>query len=230
MKRIMLVVSLTGFLCCMLGNAVLAQKGKPTSMPVTTVIQRSAPETLPAYRLQGDAQGSYYSYDFGQDEVVSEIQSIGDWVLEVNNSATRRVLLDFGDPVSGTPATPPFLIGEVPARLISKCASWGGNLKTMTLGATLDCPLSIAFDYGGQSYAVRMNPVNFPETSHSQWTCLGVDAAGKCNQWRLEPGELVDGQKKNVGQLVRLVTVRGQTTNEDRGDYYISFQINIGNP
>ena len=71
---------------------------------------------------------------------------------------------------------------------------------------------------------------NFPGTEFGLWTCVATDSGSKCNQWKLEPSAEHDTQRKNVAQLIRLVTVRGKTTNEDRGDYYLSFAIDVTNP
>lgn len=208
----------------------IAQGRKVTATSVTTTIQGLGPDAVPTYRLQSDQLGSYKN---GVDSVISNIQAtFGDWELDTKSSLARTVFLDFRDLVPGSNPNqlpPPFLYGTAHARLISKCSAAGGDLRTMWLGSTLLCPLSIAFDYAGSSYALRMN-ANFPGTEFAKWTCVATDSNSKCNQWRLEPSAEHDTQPKNVAQLVRLVTVRGKTTNEDRGAYYLSFVVDVTNP
>ena len=228
MRRNLLFLSLVIFLGSILGGAGAAQKVKNSRTPVRTIMQGLGLDTVPTYRLQSDQGGPYTSYANGPDVVVSELDLLGDWVLELNNSATRKVLLDVREPApGGAPVElPPFEHAEVSARLISKCASLGNDLRALLPGSVIYCPLSIAFDYNGKSYAVRMNG-NFEGTTLAAWSCLNVDGAGKCNQWRLEPGGVVGEEKKNIGQFVRLESSRGRLVNIDLGRYYISFQVDV---
>jgi hypothetical protein len=224
-KSLLLVVAMcliTGY-----GHGNITKGGKVTPTSVTTTIHGLGPDTVPTYRLQSDQLGSYKD---GVDSVTSEIQAtFGDWDLDTNSSLARTVFLDFRDPVLGSSPTPPFVYGTVHARLISKCSDAGGDLRAMPFGSTLLCPLSIAFDYAGNSYALRMN-ANFPGTEFGKWTCVATNSSSKCNQWKLEPSGEHDLQSKNVAQLIRIVTVRGKTTNEDRGHYYLSFAVDVTNP
>jgi hypothetical protein len=239
MKRTFAIAVIsTLFLALMLAGSALAQKGKTTSTQVTTTIQGLGPDSVPTYRIQSDTFGSY---QYGVDAVVSEIQSVqqagdpntyGDWLLDTTNSSVRRVYLDFRDPVAGTnpnQVPPPFLFEQVPTRLISKCSLFGGDLRTMSAGGTLICPLAIRFDYAGTTYLLRMND-NFPGTDYVSWTCISAGSSGKCIQWRVEPAAEYGGEKKNIAQLIRQVTVRGRTTNEEIGKYYVSFVIDVTNP
>jgi hypothetical protein len=227
-KSLLLIAALCLITAYSRGDIAQGRKVTPTS--VTTTIHGLGPDTVPTYRLQSDQLGSYKN---AVDSVTSEIQAtFGDWDLDTNTSLVRTVFLDFRDPVPGSNPNqlpPPFVYGLVHARLISRCSLAGGDLRTMSLGSTLLCPLSIAFDYAGNSYALRMN-ANYPGTEFGLWTCVATDASSKCNQWRLEPSAEHDLQSKNVAQLIRIVTVRGKTTNEDRGDYYLSFVVDVTNP
>jgi hypothetical protein len=230
MKRTFAIAFIsTLFLAPMLAGSALAQKGKTTSTPVTTTIQGLGPDSVPIYRIQSDSLGSYR---YGVDSVISEIQPIGDWSLDTTSSSVRKVYLDFRDPVAGTnpnQVPPPFLVESVPTRLISKCSLFGGDMRTMTAGGTLICPLAIRFDYAGTTYLLRMND-NFPGTDYVNWTCISTGSSGKCIQWRMEPAAAYGGEKKNIAQLVKQVTVRGKTTNEEIGKYYVSFVIDVTNP
>ena len=227
-KSLSLIVALG--LIAAFNSRNIAQGKKSTATPVTTTIQGLGPDAVPTYRLQSDQLGAYKN---GVDSVLSDIQAaFGDWELDTKSSPVRTVFLDFRDPVPGSNPNnlpPPFTYGTVAARLISKCSDAGGDLRAMSLGSTLLCPLSIAFDYAGNSYALRMN-ANFPGTEFGLWTCVATDSSSKCNQWKLEPSGEHDFERKNVAQLIRIVTVKGKTTNEDRGDYYLSFVVDVTNP
>ena len=142
--------------------AAVAFGGKVTDLPVTSTIQGLGVGTAPTYRVQSDLAGSYRNIPGGQ----SIIQGIGDWELDLvnfNSSPQRMILVDLRDPVPGTNTNnlpPPFQYAYVRARFISKCSQYGLNLRSMTfVGQQYQCELSIgAIGYGGQTYALRMNP------------------------------------------------------------------------
>lgn len=225
-------------LLCVLALAAAALGGKVTDLPVTSTIQGLGVDTAPTYRVQSDLLGSYKNATSGQ----SIIQGIGDWELDLvnfNSSPQRTILVDLRDPVPGTNPNnlpPPFQYANVRARFISKCSQYGLNLRSMTYaGQQYQCELSIgAIDYGGQRYALRMNP-NTYGTDNVTWTCSNV-VSGKCNQWRMEPSayyaDAATGESmlKNRAQLVRVITAKGQTTYEARGEYYLSFKVDVTNP
>jgi len=215
--------------------AGLAQKGNMADTPVTSTIQGFGPDTTPTYRIQSDLLGSYKN----TRDLQSIIQGIGDWELDVSNSATRMVLVDLRDPVLNTNPNnllPPFEYAEVPARFISKCAQYGVSIRSMTfIGQQYQCPLSVgSISYGGQTYALRMNPTTYG-TDDVTWTCTNI-VNSKCNQWKMEPGtwyaNAMTGmlEQKSRAQLVRVITAKGKTTYEERGEYYISFSVAVTNP
>lgn len=212
--------------------------GKVTDLPVTSTIQGLGPDAVPTYRLQSDLLGSYKN----SRALESIIQGIGDWELDMVNftsSPQRTILVDLRDPVPDTNPNnlpPPFPYAYVRARFISKCSQYGLNLRSMTfVGQQYQCELSVgAISYGGQTYALRMNP-NTYGTDNVTWTCNNV-MNGACNQWRMEPSAYYTNaatgasEQKNRAQLVRVVTAKGQTTFEPRGEYYLSFSVDVTNP
>ena len=233
-RRLVVALVLLGLLTL----AAAAFAGKVSDLPVTSTIQGLGIDTAPTYRIQSDLAGSYRNIPGGQ----SIIQGIGDWELDLvnfNSSPQRTILVDLRDPVPGTNTNnlpPPFQYAYVRARFISKCSQYGLNLRSMTyVGQQYWCELSIgAISYGGQTYALRMNPSTYG-TDDVTWTCRNV-ANGKCNQWRMEPSAYYTNpatgaaELKNRAQLVRVVTAKGRTTYEDRGQYYISFSVDVTNP
>jgi hypothetical protein len=223
-----LCIGVTILLFTCVTNGTSAQKPRCVSeAPVTTTIEGT-------YRIQSDLLGSYQN---GVDSVQSVLQACsGDWVLDTSSSPTRKVFVDFRDPVPNSGATPPFLFNQVPARLIAKAHD---TISTSVLGmhglnSTLLSPLSVAFDYGGSSYGVRMNPNNWPQTNYALVTCTGVvdpanPATSQCNQWRIEPSVTQpDGERKNIAHLERLP--KGRPVSENHGDFYMSFTISMTNP
>lgn len=207
----------------------------PKDTPVTTTIDGVGVDTLPTLRIQSDQAGAYKNSSTLQSILQA---ALGDWVLDTLNytsSPLRKVLVDLRDPVAGSlnggAPTPPFTYQLVRARFIAKCAEYGGDMRTIPGGATIYCPLAIAFDDpGGVRYRLNMNPNNFPESNPVQITCVATDANAKCNQWKIEPSATqLNGERKNVATLLKVATKPSQA-DQDMGDFYLSFAIHVTNP
>jgi hypothetical protein len=96
------------------------------------------------------------------------------------------------------------------------------------------CPLVVGFDdANGVRYRLVQNPgnpANFTETNWVQVTCIAADANSKCNQWKIEPSATQpDGEIKNVAKLLKVAT-RPRESDQDTGDFYLSFTIHLTNP
>jgi len=223
MKKFILLLVFSAILTLAVNLPV--QKAAPPSSdaPATSTIQNIDSSGVP-YRIQSDWQAAYKN---GVDSVVSIVQGIGNWELDMLGSPNRRIYVDFGDPVPNTNPNnlpPPFSTAYVPSRFISKCTT---NITTMSLNSTTLCPLAIAMDYNGSRYAVRMNPTNYPGTQQVLWTCTAV-ANGKCTGWKMQSDP--NGQGKVAGQLLKITTVKGKTIEEKRGQYYFSFSVHVTTP
>src|SRR5262249_12200598 len=155
------------------------------------------------------------------------------------SSSTRSVYLGFNQPIAGSgpgggdPIAVPS--GSYHARLISKCNAGGFSMLTLPAGATITCPLHIAFSYNGTDYALQMNPETspngtFPETTYANVTCIfPTSGSNPCSQWKLTPSvstTMPDGSVRwqNIAKLLKYSTVHGQTVANDQGDFYFSFQ------
>ena len=197
---------------------VPAQRVKDT--PVTSTIENADQNFVP-FRIQSDFQGSYKN---GTDSVISRIQPIGDWELNMLSSATRRAFIDFGDPVAGNDPNkpPPFLSAYVPVRFLAQC---GSDLRILANGSSQTCKMVIAVDYGADRYSIRFGYV--AGTSQTLWTC-GAEAGGKCARWRMTGN--TDGTGRIAAELLKVTTVRGKTVTESFGKYYFSFGVNVTNP
>ncbi len=190
---------------------------------VTSAIYNTNSNGAP-YRIQSDSLGAYKN---GVGSVVSIVQGIGNWELDLLNSTSRKIFVDLGDPVPNSNPNnlpPPFSTAVVPARFISKCVT---NITTLTTGATTLCPLAVAMDYNGQRYALRIEKTNYPGTQEVLWTCAAT-ANGKCTAWKMQSDPA--GQGKVAAQLLKVSTVKGKTVEEPRGKYYISFSVDVNNP
>ena len=223
-----------------------AKAGKPPTSPVinvTSTIEGLGINTSPTLRVQSDQLGSYQTITSGKTTLLqSVIQSLGDWELDMLNftsSAQRKILIDLGDPVptsgpnGSAPINPFGATGYqvVRARFISKCSEYGLNFLTMLPNTLYYCPLAIRFDdAAGIQYRLVQNPNNFAESNLVQVTCMTTDSASKCNQWKIEPSAMqLDGERKNVAQLLKLTTSR-QNPETDQGDFYLSFTIHVTKP
>ena len=124
---------------------------------MTSIVSDYAADIAPALQVKSDQLGSYRN----SKTLTSLIQSVGAWLLDTTSS-TRSVYLGFTQPIagSGLGGGDPVVIpsGHYSARLISKCNAGGVSMLTLPAGATITCPLHIAFSYNGSDYAVQMNP------------------------------------------------------------------------
>lgn len=240
MKRKFLQVPHVALLLALTASGFVLQagpKGKPPAdTAVTSTIDGLGVDTLPTLRFQSDQLGAYTN----SSSLQSILQAaLGDWVLDTLNyssSPQRKVLVDLRDPVPGSgpgggAPIAPFAYQLVRARLISKCSEYGNDMRTIPGGATVSCPLAIAFDdAAGVRYRLAMNPNNFFEVNPVQITCVATDANSRCNQWKIEPSATqLNGERKNVAKLLKIAT-KPRDTDQDMGDFYMSFTIHLTNP
>jgi hypothetical protein len=214
-----------------------AAKGKPaTDTPVTSTFDGLGVDTLPTLRIQSDQLGAYRN----SSSLSSILQAaVGDWELDLlnfNSSPQRKVLIDLRDPVPGSgpnggAPVAPFAYQSVRARFIAKCSQYGIDMRNMLPNNLYGCPLAIAFDdVGGVRYRLSMHANNFPEVNLVQITCVTTNSLGKCNQWKMEPSVTqLNGERKNVTKLLKVAT-RPNQSDQDMGDFYMSFTIHVTNP
>ena len=240
MKKVLLPVHAIALVLALAATSMVFEagaKGKPPSdTAVTSTIDGLGVDTLPTMRIQSDQLGAYRN----SSSLSSILQaSLGDWVLDTlnfNSSPQRKVLIDLRDPVPGSGPNggspiAPFAYQSVRARFIAQCSVYGTDMRTMSGGATVYCPLVIGFDdASGVRYRLTMRADNFPEVNLVQVTCVTTDTAGKCNQWKMEPSVTqLNGETKNVTKLLKVATKPNQA-DQDMGDFYMSFTIHLTNP
>jgi hypothetical protein len=219
-KTFIILAFIAAFLA--LTTEVPAQKNRASDTIVTSTINDIAANSLP-FSIHSDLLGDYKN---GVDSVVSRIQSIGDWELDMLGSPSRRIFVDFAEPVPNSNPNnlpPPFSNAYVPARFLAQCSS---DLRNLLQGGTRNCRLVVAIDYNSVRYSIRFNSVNYPGTGEPLWTCTSV-ANGKCSGWRMESDPNATG--KIIGQLLK-VSTRRNTPDQLLGKYYFSFRVDVSNP
>jgi hypothetical protein len=204
--------------------------------PVTTSFIGLGADSVPTMRLQSDLLGSYVN----TSTVLSHIQGSGDYELITNSASTptRTVLFDFRDPIpnsapGGTNPTPPFQYQTMPARFICKGGAYLTDMQEMYgVSTTGNCALSPSFHLAdGTTYRIDMGTPTFPGTQPALITCVRVDPANKCNQWRIEPSIVqADGERKNIGRLMKTTPAKPKDIHVSVGDFYFSFTIDITKP
>jgi hypothetical protein len=215
MKKInlLMLLAVTLFLA---GNS-FAQKNQ--NKPVTSTIQDNDANFAP-YSLQSDLLGTYKN---GVNSVVSQIQAIGDWELDMLASPTRKVYINFGEPVPDTNPNnlPPPANGYYPVRFLAQCPA---DLRNLGSGGSQNCKMIIAVNVGADRYSIRFGYV--AGTSQPLWTCGAVTNL-KCGSWRMQSDP--NGSGKVIAQLLKITTAKGKTVEEARGKYYFSFDVGVTN-
>ena len=209
---------------------------------VTSIIDGNGVNTSPTLSIQSDQSGAYKTLSSGKSKLQSIIQGAGDWELDLINfdsSPQRKVLIDLRNPVPGTgpnggaPTNPFGATGYqmLRARFISKCSQNGIAFQTMQPNTPYFCPMALAFDdASGTRYRLNNNPAVHSDTNWVQVTCVTTDTNAKCNQWKIEPSVTQpDGQVKNIMKLVKVPSKPNQSE-QDLGNFYLSFSIHLTNP
>lgn len=217
------------------------QKSKTT--PVTSTILDITVDNT-AYRIHSDSPLSGSSvYKNGVDLVISRFQDPLEWELDARSSTTRKMFVDFSDPVPGTVVeSPSFTSNYVSGRFVSKCYllyGAGTAVGDMAgLGSTRSCPLIFNFEVSKSTrYRIDMNSVWDAGTDDALFTCTNVvdpnNPTSQCNQWNVEPNGLdgVTGQRRNIARLIKVNVLNGgRTTETPIGDYYMTFKLGVTNP
>lgn len=207
-----------------IGDPLFARAAaKTTTTAVTSTLHGDAANPL---SIQSDQGGAYRN---GVGGVVSILQSVGDWELDLTGrKSARTIQVDLREPAPGTTGAAPFAIALVKARIIAKGTQLAaGSFAGMHgLGSTIQSPLSITFAYGGADYAIRMNRSNHATTEYATVTCTAVSdpnapATSPCTAWSVLPSGVHDGVAKNVGRLERV----GSSGNVHLGDYLFTFSF-----
>jgi len=130
-------------------------------------------------------------------------------------------------------STPPFQYQTMPARFIGKGGAYLTDMQEMYgVGTIGNCALSPSFHLAdGTTYRIDMGTPTFPGTQPALITCVRVDSANKCNQWKIEPsGVQSNGERKNIGRLMKTTLAKPKDIHVSVGDFYFSFTIDITKP
>lgn len=240
MEKVKPVSGVVKAVCCaavFIGFNLSVGAGPAQNVPVNSIVLDYAADIAPRLNIQSDGQGTYVP----ASNLVSEIQAIGDWVLDARNprNATRKIYVDFSQPIAGSapgggnPTSPPS--GTYKFRAIAKCSLYGNGLLGFSAGATKTCPLYVGIDYGGTTWRLVMDPYTaangpFPQTNYATVTCIyPASGTSACLQWKLTPSGTYIAADNTVTFRNRAKLLEDATSNNpiDRGDFYVSFEILI---
>jgi hypothetical protein len=212
-------------------SSLTAAGPSPKEVPVTSVVKDTDVSVAPALTILSDAGGEYIN----SKTLTSLIQPVGDWVLDAINpaKATRRIFVDFSQPVLGSgpnggdPIGPP--MGTYPFRALALCANYGNTLPSFIAGQVGTCGLRIGLDVGTRHFVIVMHPNgtiqgNFAETQAATVTCTST-GSGPCSEWRFTSTGTASAPGRNVSRLLELDSRNNVIA--DHGDFYMSFSITI---
>jgi hypothetical protein len=187
-----------------------------------TIVQSTIADSdanLRPLSIQSDLLGTYLN---GSGSVVSQIQGIGDWELDMLSSATRRANVNFDDLVADSNPNnlPTPMSGYHPVRFLTQCNAYGYSLLNLTEDQAATCGLVVAANIGTDRYSLRFYTKNFPGTDNISVTCTSVEASGKCSRWRTQ-----NGTGKLIAQVYKITTVKGKQVLTDYGKYRFSFDM-----
>lgn len=207
----------------------------PGDIPVTTYIENLDGGGLPADTLS-DGLGAYVHNTGGVKSVLAANAfnglTHGDWQFSASGTSVRKFGIAFdmadavqeGQPAYLVPATPPYWGTQmVPGDLKVACTFVNRNMKTMTAGASFECPLNNTFTFNGIKYhrGANRSSSGHPEITDARVVCNAADAGG-CNDWFIEP----IGQDPAIARLAREIKFR--TTHI--GTFYLRFRIHVTRP
>jgi hypothetical protein len=207
MKKTFFVFSFV-FAFFALTTIVSAQRVKDT--PVTSTINDFNSYTT--FDIGSDGLGPYLNGT--TDSVVSRIQSIGDWELNMLNSPTRRAYVNFGQALVTS--------GFYPVRFLAQCSA---DLRNLGINQPQNCKMVVAVNVDSDRYSIRFGYVT--GTDLPLWTCNAV-TNNKCSSWRMVSDPSNQGGKMTA-QLLKITTVKGKETATPIGLYSFSFDVTVMN-
>lgn len=204
---------------------LMAISGYGFRPPTTNIVNSSIEisDSTGAFSLAGDG----VAYQNGINSVVSQIQGIGDWELNMLASTNRRVNVTFDDPVTVPAGIPTPMSGLYPVRFITQCTQYGFNLLNLTsVGQTATCGMIVRVETGSEVFSLRFFTQNFPGSDNISVGCTAV-AAGKCSSWRTQSP---NGTGKRIARVQKITTVRNKQVLTDYGLYRFSFDMSFSKP
>lgn len=238
--RVALGVALIVFLAVALPSRAQAGSKPPacSNVNVTSAIaDTDTSNTNLPFQLQSDGLSSYTTSTGAK--VTSQIQSWGcggqeQLFLDTSSSTTRSIRLTLAYPLVGSTTFAGGSTLQVPSTIISRCgvnsANGGVIFSSMSLGQTLECPLSTAFSYGGKSYVLKMSPDNWPGSTWIQVACTGT-TSGVCSAWTLStPASLGASNGYQTSAIGNLYEVANGNKTTLVGQYYVALSATLTNP
>lgn len=203
--------------------AIPALAGPKVTDPVVRSTIADSDSQFTPYSIQSDLLGDYLN---GSSSVVSRVQSIGDWELDLLASPTRRANVNFNDLVAGSnPANMPTpASGYYPVRFLTQCVYGTTLLQLTAAGQSTNCGMIVAVNIGTERYSLRFYSRNFPGSNDVTGTCTSA-ASGQCNSWKINSP---NGDGKRIAQVYKITTdSRGRQVLTDYGKYRFSFDLSF---
>ena len=198
------------------------------SASVTSQVEDFDADTSPVtLRIQSDGLGPYQN---GVSGVLSQLQTGGDWELNLQDS-TRSVRIDLTQPTAAG-AMPPFQSANVAARFITKDCPNNSLGGMMGNSSPKTCGLAVVFPYNGQNYRLVFDPFLQADTS---WILVGCTAANpatnSCNAWTLEAGTNTSNSGEARARLLLVQPTKGANfTLVPLGDFTAPFRVHVTKP
>ena len=237
-KCYLLALSLLLFVCLFVTGASGQKPGTSAAVALRVTIEPTD-STATACKICGDGLGTNTAvyqnpneYVDGVDGVSASFTKYGWLSVAFQDRATiRTVNFDYSFP--GNPPPPPVLPVVSPKITTYKSFDPYTNLQDMPYGMT-QC-IGLGWSHTDGSNITRNHGFQFgPHVSGSSYAIISCTAAanadntGQCVQWSVEPK--VDGACNAVPWIAGIndrITVRGKTTDYDRGLYRVPFKLTI---
>jgi hypothetical protein len=241
-NRFGLLISI--LLLTLISNFAIAA-GKPpkaVDIPVTQEIFDADGNSVPYY-IQSDGLGVYTHTLVTSKGKTTGTNSIlmsnvcggltnGDRLLETTTDAVRKVKVTLDQTNAIQPGDPNYLVpaqffGTITStvRFMNKCTCGAGqNMYTMPANTQIYCPMHVRMN--APNYRLDMGAAGETETEFVKIFCLAADSSG-CKEWTIDP---IDnpGDTTNPGKTRgRLVDLN---TNQNLGNYYVTFHLHITRP
>ena len=230
------------FLTLVSSSALAAGKPpKAVDIPITQEISDVDSSSVPYY-IQSDGLGLYTHTLVTSKGKTTGTNSIlmsnvcggltnGDRLLETTTD-TRKAKVTFDQTNAIQPGDPNYVVPaqffgtiESTFRFMNKCTcGTGQSMYTMPANTQIYCPMHIVMN--SMNYRLHMGAAGEPEEEFVKIFCIAADSSG-CKEWTIDPISN-PADTTNPGKTrTRLVDLN---TNENLGNYYMTFHLHITRP
>lgn len=242
MNRLLILISILCF--TFISNFAIAagKPPKPVDIPITQDISDTDINSVP-YNIQSDGLGVYTHTLVTSKGKTTGTNSVlmenvcgglynGDRLLETTTDAVRKIKVTLNQSDAIQPGDPNYLVpaqffGTIngTARFMNKCTCGAGlSMYTMPANTQIYCPMHVRMN--AVNYRLEMGAAGETETEFVKIFCNAADSSG-CKEWTIDPISN-PGDTTNPGKTrARLSDLN---TNENLGDYYVTFHVHVTRP